>query len=88
VPAAGRFPQTHFLVALIQGAPGAVDKQLTSLENAVKLDPTYALAWFRLGQMLAKAGQADKAAAAFERFLELAPEHEAAKRLLQQIRPA
>jgi peptidoglycan/xylan/chitin deacetylase (PgdA/CDA1 family)/uncharacterized caspase-like protein len=42
-------------------------------ENAIRMDPSRAIAYMNLGDAYARAGQADKARAAYKTYLELAP---------------
>jgi peptidoglycan/xylan/chitin deacetylase (PgdA/CDA1 family)/uncharacterized caspase-like protein len=42
-------------------------------ENAIRMDPSRAIAYMNLGDAYARAGQADKAKAAYKTYLELAP---------------
>lgn len=55
---------------------------VVALRTAVRLRPNYADAWRELGQFLAEANDAE-AIACFRRAVELAPEDEAARRLLE-----
>ena len=82
-PGISRFPQVHFLVALLQASQARTEKEIASLENATKVDATYALAWGRLGWAAARAGQAEKSAAAFRRCLHLNPTDPAARRAMK-----
>ena len=83
-PAAGRFPQVHFLVALIREAQQKPDAERQSLENAVKVDPTYALAWVRLA-LASLPSNAVRARECLEKTLALDPDHAEARSLLERL---
>ena len=54
-------------------------------ENAIKMDPSRAIAYMNLGDAYARAGQADRARAAYKTYLELAPNSGGAGYARQQI---
>lgn len=80
MPGVARLPQVHFVVALIRGARGDLEKQIAALENVVKVDDTYAAAWFQMGVAASCLGQSDRAAAAFRKYLEIVPDSAAARK--------
>jgi uncharacterized caspase-like protein/peptidoglycan/xylan/chitin deacetylase (PgdA/CDA1 family) len=54
-------------------------------ENAVRMDPSRAIAYMNLGDAYARAGQTDKARAAYTTYLELAPNSATAGYARQQL---
>ena len=64
-------PQVHFLAGLLQGALDRVEKELVLMDNVVKLDPGYAIAWHRIGELAGRLGKADKASEAMTRYRDL-----------------
>lgn len=53
---------------------GAIPKSIEAVETSIKLDPENPKAHHQLGLCYSSSGENDKARAAFEKFLELAPE--------------
>ena len=75
-------------MALIQEARKDAAKHLSSLENCIKADPTYALAWYLLGQAALRSGDSPKAVEAFKRSLQLDPGNQTAQKTLLQLNPS
>ncbi len=87
-PAAGRYPQVHLLVGLLRLAQQKPDLQAQALENAVRTDPSYALAWYLLGMAAFRGGNASRAREALEKFAPFDPDHAGARAALERLRPA
>ncbi|AAU92442.1 TPR domain protein [Methylococcus capsulatus str. Bath] len=58
-------------------ADGAIDLGIQALQDATRLDPERMEAWMNLGLALVEAKRHPEAVAAFERLLEIDPDHEA-----------
>ena len=58
------------------------EDKIKQLENLLETDPTDHLGFFMLGKLYLDTNQYDKAAAAFEKCLELQPDYSAAWRFL------
>ena len=74
-------------IAQCQGGVGRGDDAITTLRNAVTIDPKHAAAWQSLGHQLAVAGDEEGSHQAFERHFELStphPELVEAARLLRE----
>jgi cytochrome c-type biogenesis protein CcmH/NrfG len=65
--------------------PAAADQTVAELEAAANKNPT-AEAWYKLGEALRKAGQQEKAAAAYRNALLLRPNYPDAARALAELK--
>jgi len=54
---------------------GKIPESIQNVETSIRLDPTNPMAHHQLGLCYSSAGENSKARAAFEKFLELAPDH-------------
>jgi tetratricopeptide (TPR) repeat protein len=57
----------------VLGALGRFDEALVSLENAIALQPEYAVSWLNYGNVLHELGMLDSAVASFHRAIDLRP---------------
>jgi TolB-like protein/Flp pilus assembly protein TadD/predicted Ser/Thr protein kinase len=68
---------THYLHAMFLLAPtGRLREAIGALRRATELDPLRPIAWSSLGTLYNATGQLDLARGAFERSLEISPEHD------------
>lgn len=65
--------------------PNQLDSAVTALQNAVKLDPTFAKAYERLGSVLARQKKSQEAEKAFRQAIQLDPKLRGAYRSLRDI---
>ncbi len=82
-PKGGRF---HLYLALAQRALGRKDKAISSLNQAVKLDPKNSGALFELGSLYEQTGEFEKSEKALEQLLTLEPKHALALNYLGYMR--
>ena len=71
--ARSKFPAAHNSRGLILGAMGQQRDAVTSFNQAVSLDPAYALAWINRGHALAALGRLADALASFDRAIAARP---------------
>ncbi len=78
--------QTWYLLAFAQHQLGERQQAIASLETAIHLNPDYDLAHLLLGNILSESeNQIPDAIRAYQRFLEIAPDHDQAEAVRQWL---
>ena len=80
-----RYPEAHFLMALVLAHEGADAAAVKQYEQALVIREDYVDAHYELGLALARLKQYDRAAVHLHRTLELKPDHTRAKRFLNLL---
>lgn len=75
----------HNTMATVLGNAGEFDAAVDELQQACKLEPRMALAWFNLGVMLTRCVRNDEAVEALKRAVQLAPEDFGARAMLADL---
>lgn len=79
-------PQSWYLLAYAQNQLGESRRAITSLETALRLNPDYELAYLLLGNIYSDdTATRPQAVRAYQRFLEIAPEHDQAEAVRQWL---
>ncbi len=80
-----RNPEGHYYYGATLGFRGQLAAAIGQMEEAVRLDPNYARAYYGAYYTLAQAGRGEEAAVWLRRLLEVSPNDPQAQRILQAL---
>jgi tetratricopeptide (TPR) repeat protein len=79
-------PENYYQLGYCEFQRGRLAESIEALRTAVRVRPHFALAWRELGQILAQHGEGKEARVCLQRAVDLAPDDESARKLLDNLR--